>query len=65
MREILSVEQPCVLCGQALEVVTISRDDETGEEQIERTALLHTMGNCSEMRALMAERFPRMTRNNA
>ncbi len=65
MREILSVEQPCVLCGQALEVVTISRDDESGQERIERQPLDHTITNCAEMRKLMAERFPTMSRRNA
>jgi hypothetical protein len=51
--EILSVEQPCVLCEQALEVWHITRDEETGEERIEREPAHHV---CPQMQALLRER---------
>lgn len=56
--EILSAEQPCVLCGQLLEVVTIHRDRETGEERTERTRLDHNDVTCRETLALYREVFP-------
>jgi hypothetical protein len=58
MHEILSTEQPCILCGMALEVVTISRDWSTGEERIERTRLPHEDSECRRMLALYPETFP-------
>jgi hypothetical protein len=58
MFEILSAEQPCVLCGQLLEVVTISRDMDTGEERTERTRLDHNDASCRATLALYREAFP-------
>jgi hypothetical protein len=58
MLEILRAEQPCVLCGQPLEVVTISRDSDTGEERTERTRLDHNDVTCREVLALYREAFP-------
>ncbi len=58
MHEILSIEQPCVLCAQMLEVVTISRDSDTGEERIERTRLDHNEKACAATLELYREAFP-------
>lgn len=58
MREILSIEQPCVLCGQAMEVVTIHRNDDTGEERTERTRLDHSDVSCAATIRLYAETWP-------
>lgn len=58
MHEILSVEQPCILCAQPTEVVTISRDTDTGEERIERTRLDHNDQICRDTLALYEEAFP-------
>jgi hypothetical protein len=58
MLEILSAEQPCVLCAQPLEVVTISRDLDTGEERTERTRLDHNEVTCRDILKLYREAFP-------
>ena len=58
MHEILSVEQPCILCAQPLEVVTISRDRDTGEERTERTRLDHSEKTCRDVLTLYREAFP-------
>jgi hypothetical protein len=58
MLEILSAEQPCILCAQPLEVVTISRDFDTGEERTERTRLDHDEHTCRATLALYREAFP-------
>jgi hypothetical protein len=58
MHEILSLEQPCILCTQPIEVVTLSRDCDTGEERIERTRLDHSQRNCAATLALYRETFP-------
>lgn len=58
MREILCTEQPCILCGMALQVVTMSRDDVTGEERIDRTNLPHDSAECARMVALYPEIWP-------
>jgi hypothetical protein len=58
MHEILSAEQPCILCAQPLEVVTISRDTMTGEERTERTRLDHDEHTCRATLALYREAFP-------
>jgi hypothetical protein len=58
MFEILSAEQPCILCAQPLEVVTISRDRDTGEERTERTRLDHSDVTCRATLALYREVFP-------
>ena len=58
MIEILSAEQPCILCAQPLEVVTISRDSDTGEERTERTRLDHNEVTCRDTLRLYREAFP-------
>jgi hypothetical protein len=58
MFEILSTEKPCILCAQPLEVVTISRDTETGEERTERTRLDHDDETCRATLRLYKEAFP-------
>lgn len=62
MREILSTEQPCILCGMALEVVVLLRDDDTDEERIERSRLLHDETECRRMIALYPEVWPQAVR---
>lgn len=58
MLEILSAEQPCVLCAQPIEVVTLWRDTATGEERTERTRLDHNDVTCRATVALYKETFP-------
>jgi hypothetical protein len=58
MLEILSVEQPCILCAQPLEVVTISKCSITGDERIDRTRLDHNESACSATLELYREAFP-------
>ena len=58
MREILSTEQPCVLCGMALQVVTLYRDELTDEERIERVDLPHDLDACARMLSLYPEVWP-------
>lgn len=58
MHEILSAEQPCILCAQPLEVVTITRDLDTGEERTERTRLDHNDVTCRAVLALYREAWP-------
>jgi hypothetical protein len=58
MHEILSAEQPCILCAQPLEVVTIHGDPDTGEERTERTRLDHNDETCRATLALYREAFP-------
>jgi hypothetical protein len=58
MLEIQAVEQPCVICTQPLEVVTISRDTITGEERIERARLDHSAESCAATLRLYREEWP-------
>lgn len=58
MHEILSTEQPCILCAQPLEVVTISRDTDTGEERVERTRLDHNESECLRVLRVYKEEWP-------
>lgn len=58
MFEILSAEQPCVLCAQPIEVVTWMRDPDTDEERIERTRLDHDEASCAATLRLYRETFP-------
>ncbi len=58
MLEILSAEQPCILCAQPLEVVSLFRDSDTGEERIERTRLDHSDVSCASILRLYGEAFP-------
>jgi hypothetical protein len=53
MVEILSVGQPCILCERLMEVWTIERDEETGEEQISCHVVTH---ECEPLKALIRER---------
>lgn len=65
MMEILSAEQPCVLCGGLLEVVTWHRDPDTGAERIDRERLTHSDAECSYMLNLYPETWPVAARNGA
>lgn len=58
MREILTITQPCVLCEEPLEAWHLLRDEETGEERIEKEPIPH---DCDAMRALLRERVRRIT----
>jgi hypothetical protein len=58
MLEILSMEQPCILCAQPLEVITVTRDPDTSEERIERTRLDHNEVACAATLRLYREGFP-------
>lgn len=58
MREILHAEQPCIICGTLLEVVTIHRDDDTGEERVERNRSVHSDRECARFRVLYSEEWP-------
>jgi hypothetical protein len=58
MHEILSAEQPCVLCGGLLEVVTWHKDTDTSEERIERTRLDHNEHECLARLRLFKEELP-------
>lgn len=58
MLEILSLEQPCILCAQPIEVVTLHRDQDTGEERTERTRLDHDDETCAATLRLYREAFP-------
>lgn len=58
MREILSAEQPCILCGQLLEIVTVHRDDDTHEERVERHPVPHNEEDCLSFLKLYKESWP-------
>jgi hypothetical protein len=58
MREILSAEQPCILCGQLLEIVTIHRDEDSNEERIERDRVPHDAVACLSFLRLYQETWP-------
>jgi hypothetical protein len=58
MLEILTTEQPCILCAQPLEVVALYKDEVTGEEHIERSRLDHNDVECRRILALYREAFP-------
>lgn len=58
MREILSAEQPCVLCGQLLEIVTIHQDDDTDEQHIRRERVEHSHEDCLSFARLYREMWP-------
>ncbi len=58
MREILSTEQPCILCGMALQVVILRQDEITGAEEIERVDLPHNDSECRRMLNLYPEVWP-------
>ncbi len=64
MREILSAEQPCILCGQSLMIVTWYRDDDTGQERTERETVAHDDVACSSFARLAAEFWPIKARSN-
>lgn len=56
--EILSAEQPCILCAQPVEVVTWFSDRDTGEDRIERVRLDHSTDACKAVLALYREEWP-------
>ena len=58
MIEILSAEQPCIICAQPLEVVTLHRDTDTNETRSERTRLDHSEETCMATLSLYREAFP-------
>jgi hypothetical protein len=58
MREILSVEQPCILCGQPIFVVTVWRDHDSDHERTERTQLDHDETTCRATLELYGEAWP-------
>jgi hypothetical protein len=58
MHEILSLEQPCILCAQPIEVLTVHRDSDTGEERIEKTRLDHSDVTCLRILRTYQEEFP-------
>lgn len=58
MREIMSAEQPCIVCGQSLDIVTLYRDDLTGEERIERERVAHDDAACLSFLRLAREYWP-------
>jgi hypothetical protein len=58
MLEIMTLEQPCIVCEMPLEVVTLFRDDVTGEGRIDRTRLDHDEHTCAARLALYRETFP-------
>ncbi len=58
MTEILSAEQPCILCGSLLEIVTLHRNDDTNEERIERVPVGHSDSECRAMVRLYREIWP-------
>lgn len=52
-RQLLIVEQPCVLCEATLQVWTLLRDDELGTEEWTFEDVEH---RCADLRRLMRER---------
>ena len=56
MIEILSAEQPCILCGQALLVVTVYR--EGAEEKVRREDVPHDDDACLSFLRLQNEEWP-------
>ena len=56
MQEILSAEQPCILCGQALLIVTVYR--EGAKEKVKREAVPHDDAACLSFLALRDEEWP-------
>lgn len=60
MHEILSAEQPCILCGQALLIVTVY--SEGAEEKVRREPVPHDDEACLSFLALRDEEWPASTR---
>lgn len=58
MREILTAEQPCILCAQLLEVVTIDYDDDTHTEHVRRERVEHSEQDCLSFARLYSETWP-------
>lgn len=56
MREILSAEQPCILCGQALLIVTVY--GEGAEERVRREPVPHDDVACLAFLQLRDEEWP-------
>lgn len=58
MREIISAEQPCILCGQLLEIVTVMYADGDEPERIERDRVPHDNSACLSFLRLYQEIWP-------
>jgi hypothetical protein len=58
MREILNAEQPCVLCGSLLSIVTWYLDECSGEEEIRREEIPHPTQECTRLLKLYREEWP-------
>lgn len=56
MLEILSAEQPCILCGQALLIVTVY--SEGAEEKVRREDVPHDDAACLSFLRLQDETWP-------
>lgn len=56
MIEILSAEQPCILCGQALLIVTVY--SEGAEEKVRREPVPHDDAACLAFLQLRDEEWP-------
>lgn len=54
--EILSAEQPCILCGQALLILTVYVDE--GEERVRREPVPHDDRACLTFLSLRNEEWP-------
>ena len=56
MREILSAEQPCILCGQSLQIVTVYC--EGAKEDVRREDVPHDNEACLSFLKLRDEEWP-------
>lgn len=56
MHEILCAEQPCILCGQALLIITVYC--EGAEERVRREPVPHDDAACLSFLALRNEEWP-------
>lgn len=60
MIEILSAEQPCILCGQCLHIVTVYR--EGSREEVRREDVPHDSDACLSFLRLVHEEWPARAR---
>lgn len=60
MREILSAEQPCILCGQCLQIVTVY--SEGSREEVRREDVPHDYDACLSFLRLSHEEWPARAR---
>lgn len=56
MHEILSAEQPCILCGQALLIITVYVEDAT--EHVRREPVPHDDAQCLSFLKIQDETWP-------